>query len=119
MQLILIISLYNSSCYTVPRYSYPVRIVIGFVDLLFDARENSTVDSTRNADMNVSKIRFLRVLLAALATVSLAACGGAGGSGSSGSTTGGGSSTGSGGSAQLASCTTTNYNDAVDQGVAP
>ncbi len=69
--------------------------------------------------MNVSKIRFLGVFLAALATVSLAACGGGGGSGSSGSTTGGGSSTGSGTSTQLASCTTTTYNDAVDQGVAP
>ena len=69
--------------------------------------------------MNVSKIRFWGVFLAALATISLAACGGGGGSGSSGSTTGGGSSTGSGTSTQLASCTTTTYNDAVDQGVAP
>ena len=69
--------------------------------------------------MNVSKIRFWGVFLAALATVSLAACGGGGGSGSSGSATGGGSSTGSGTSAQLASCTTTTYNDAVDSGVAP
>ena len=69
--------------------------------------------------MNVSKIRFFGVFLAALATASLAACGGGGGSGSSGSTTGGGSSTGSGTSTQLASCTTTTYNDAVDQGVAP
>ena len=88
-----------------------------FVDFPFCARKNSTVDSTRNADMNVSKIRFLGIFLAALATVSLAACGGGGGS--SGSTTGGGSSTGSGTSTQLASCTTTTYNDAVDQGVAP
>ncbi len=68
--------------------------------------------------MNVSKFRLSGTLLAALATVSLAACGGGGGA-SSGTATGGGGSTGSGGTAQLASCTTTTYNDAVDQGVAP
>ena len=67
--------------------------------------------------MNVSKIRFLGIILAALATVSLAACGGGGGS--SGSAAGGGGSTGGGGATQLASCTTTTYNDAVDHGVAP
>ncbi len=67
--------------------------------------------------MSVSKIRFLGVFLAALAAVSLAACGGGGGS--SGSTAGGGGSMGGGGATQLASCTATTYNDAVDQGVAP
>ncbi len=67
--------------------------------------------------MNLSKIRFSGVLLAALTAISLAACGGGGGS--SGTTTGTGGSTGSGGTTQLASCTTTTYNDAVDQGVAP
>ena len=61
--------------------------------------------------MNVSKIRFFGVFLAALATVSLAACGGGGASSST--------TTGGGGTTQLASCTTTTYNDAVDQGVAP
>jgi len=68
--------------------------------------------------MNVSKIRLSGILLAVVATVSLAACGGGGGGGSSSATSGGGSS-GSGGTTQLASCTTTSYNDAVDQGVAP
>ena len=67
--------------------------------------------------MSFSKIRFSGVLLAALAAVSLAACGGGGGS--SGAAAGGGGSTGGGGTTQLASCTTTAYNDAVDQGVAP
>ena len=67
--------------------------------------------------MSFSKIRFSGVLLAALAAASLAACGGGGGS--SGATAGGGGSTGGGGTTQLASCTTTAYNDAVDQGVAP
>ena len=67
--------------------------------------------------MNVSKIRFLGIFLAAIAAVSLAACGGGGG-GSSSTTSGGGGSS-SGGTTQLASCTTTTYNDAVDQGVAP
>ena len=61
--------------------------------------------------------RILSILLAALATVSLAACGGGGGSSAAASS--GPGPTGSGTSTQLASCTTTIYNDAVDSGVAP
>ncbi len=60
--------------------------------------------------------RILSILLAALAAVSLAACGGGGGGSSTASSPGGGTTPPS---AQLAACTTTLYNDAVDQGVAP
>ena len=67
--------------------------------------------------MRTHTSRILSILLAALAAVSLAACGGGGG-GSSSATSSGGSS-GIGSATQLASCTTTTYNDAVDQGVAP
>ncbi len=67
--------------------------------------------------MNVSKIRFLGVLLAALATVSLAACGGGGGGSSSTASSPGGGSTPP--SAQLASCTDPNYDTATYQGIAP
>ena len=64
---------------------------------------------------------LIHVLLAVALSAILAGCGagGAGGGGSSGTTTGGGGSTAGGGTTQLASCTTTVYNDAVDQGVAP
>ena len=61
--------------------------------------------------------RILSLFLAALAAISLAACGGGGGGGGNGPTTPGGGSTPP--NAQLASCTVTIYNDAVDQGVAP
>jgi hypothetical protein len=67
--------------------------------------------------MNVSKIRFLGVFLAALATVSLAACGGGGSGGGSGPTTPGGGSTPP--SANLASCTDPNYDTSTYQGIAP
>ena len=67
--------------------------------------------------MRIHTSRMLSILLAALATVSLAACGGGGGSSAAASS--GSGQTGGGGTAQLASCTTTTYNDAVDQGVAP
>ena len=60
--------------------------------------------------------RIPSILLAALAAVSLAACGGGGGGSSTASSPGGGTTPPS---AQLAACTTTLYNDAVDQGVAP
>ena len=60
--------------------------------------------------------RILSILLAAIAAVSLAACGGGGGGSSTASSPGGGPTPPS---AQLAACTTTLYNDAVDQGVAP
>ena len=67
--------------------------------------------------MPMIKSRTLSILLAALATASLAACGGGGGgSGTTASSPGGGATPPS---ANLASCTTNPYNDAVDSGVAP
>ena len=67
--------------------------------------------------MRTNSNRILAILLASLAAFSLAACGGGGGSSAAASS--GSGQTGGGGTAQLASCTTTTYNDAVDQGVAP
>ena len=67
--------------------------------------------------MNVSKIRFFGVFLAALASVSLAACGGGGGGANTTTSSPGGGSAPP--SANLASCTDPNYNTSTYAGIAP